>query len=124
MERWNDYQAFSSFLDGFVGDLTTIYGTPELSVEEKVQARGDLLVEYRTRYGEGTTYEASPLVHGFLARPLNNATLLARMRYFHRLPDFQALLDQHDGDLRAGVAAIAGGVKKLKDPFDVLPTGG
>ena len=32
---------------------------------------------------------------GFRNTPLNNATLLARMRYYHRLPDFQALLEQH-----------------------------
>ena len=65
------------------------------------------------------TFEASSY-QGFVDTPLNNATLLARMRYYHRLPDFQALLDHHDGDLRATVAWIASRAPELADPFDAL----
>jgi predicted aminopeptidase len=128
-ERWKDYQAFSSFLDGFITELRAVYSDPNLSVEEKVAGREALFREYQQRYlpeaqapeAEASTQGVSPLVRGFLGRPLNNAILLARMRYFHRLPDFQLLLDQHEGDLRAAVATLAERAKEVEDPFDLLP---
>ena len=128
-ERWADYQVFSSFLDEFIGELKTIYEEPDLSVEIKIQAREALLLDYRDRYGAARpsgaapSAEPSPLVLGFLNRPLNNATLLARMRYFHRLPDFQALLDRHDGSLQSAVGTLAEKAKEVEDPFDLLPAG-
>jgi len=45
------------------------------------------------------------------------------MRYFHRLPDFQLLLDRHGGDMKATIAALAGQAKEAEDPFDLLPSG-
>jgi predicted aminopeptidase len=122
--RWDDYQDFSRFLGEFIGELSALYGTPDFTVERKVQAREDLLSDYRNRYLDDDAAEASSLVRGFLGRPLNNAVLLARMRYFHRLPDFQIFLDEHDGDLQAAVAALAAGVKAAGDPFDLLPLRG
>jgi predicted aminopeptidase len=123
-ERWEDYQAFSAFLGDFLGDLEEIYQTPELSVDQKVQARDDLLEGFRTRYGERSSSAGSALVQGFLDRPLNNAILLARRRYFHRLRDFQLLLEQHGGDLSAAVGALVQGADSADDPFDLLPSGG
>ncbi len=62
------------------------------------------------------------LILGFLSSPLNNARLMARMRYFHRLRDFQSLLDAHGGDLVRTIEALRGGVGNLEDPFDLLPS--
>ena len=122
-ERWEDYQGFSRFLDDFIRELEVIYATPDLTVEEKVRAREDLLRDHQDRYRETPPPEASPLVLGFLDRPLNNATLLARMRYFHRLPAFQSLLEQHEGKLGAAVATLTARAKEVDDPFELLPTG-
>lgn len=121
--RWTDYQAFSRFLDDFVGDLQEIYNSPGLSVEEKIQQREALLLSYQDRYLGSPEPSTSPLVRGFLGRPLNNAILLARMRYFHRLSDFQGLLDQHGGDLAATVATLAKTAPDTDDPFSCLPSG-
>ena len=120
-ERCEDYQAFSVFLDGFIGELEGLYQSLDLTVEEKVQAREDLLESYRVQYREAPPAEASPLILGFLSRPLNNATLLARMRYFHRLTDFQMLLDRHQGDLQATVATLSESAGEADDPFQILP---
>jgi len=122
-ERWEDYQGFSRFLDEFIGELEALYGTPDLTVEEKVQARAELLRDYQDRYRETPPSSASSLVLGFLGRPLNNATLLARMRYFHRLPAFQSLLEQHEGKLGAAVATLTARAKEMNDPFELLPAG-
>ena len=61
---------------------------------------------------------------GFLSRPLNNATLMGSVRYYHRLPDFQALLDQHEGSVTGVMEDLRGRVRSVEDPFDVLPRGG
>jgi predicted aminopeptidase len=131
MERWEDYQAFSRFLGEFITELQSVYSDPELSVDEKVAGREALFRDYQERYlpsrdtqnPEASRQEISPLVRGFLGRPLNNATLLARMRYFHRLTDFQLLLDQHGGDLAAAITTVARRAKNVDDPFDLLPSG-
>jgi predicted aminopeptidase len=57
----------------------------------------------------------------FVEAPLNNAVLLSNILYYHRLPDFQALLDAHGGDLTAAVAALEAGADRVDDPFDLLP---
>ena len=52
---------------------------------------------------------------------LRGASLLARMRYYHRLPSFQALLDAHAGDLAAAIGTLTREVGRRMDPFSVLP---
>lgn len=120
--RWEDYLEFSGFLDQFVSDLEAIYARTDLTSDEKVQARGELFSRYQTERGvepEGGTAEG--LVETFLTRPLNNAILLSRMRYFHRLGSFQALLDAHFGDLTAAITTLERTVGDFEDPFQALP---
>jgi len=122
-ERWNQVQEFSEFLDLFLAELTEVYSSPELSVDEKVQGRDEIFADFQSRYGEDAENQVSPLIRGFLSRPLNNAVLLSRMRYYHRLRDFQALLDQHQGDLPAAIATLAASATRVEDPFELLPKG-
>ncbi len=122
--RWSEYLAFSSFLDQFVADLTAIYQRQDLSVQEKIDARLALHSRYRDRYTPRPPEEGGEnlrLVLGFLQAPLNNAILMSRMRYFHRLNDFQHLLDHRNGDLSDAVRALKEGVSGVEDPFDLLP---
>ncbi len=58
----------------------------------------ELLADYeelRTRWGGFAGYD------GFFTRELNNAHLAALATYYELVPGFQALLAQHDGDLRS-----------------------
>jgi predicted aminopeptidase len=119
--RWAAYQEFSVFLDRFIEELTAVYSAPDLTVDEKVRQREELFASYQEQHLQPEAPQTNGLIRGFLGRPLNNAILLGRMRYFHRLPDFQALLDQHDGDLAATVSTIATSAKDTDDPFDILP---
>jgi len=119
--RWQEYQRFSRFLDEFISELQAVYGRSDLDLEEKIAAREELFITYQERDRGADSQEASPLVRGFLSRPLNHAVLLARMRYFHRLPDFQAYLEERDGDLRRAIADLAREVRQADDPFQVLP---
>jgi predicted aminopeptidase len=125
-ERWADYQAFSRFLDEFIAELQAVYEDPAMAVEGKIAAREELFKSYQSRLQvmEGADPAViSPLIQGFLSRPLNNAILMARMRYFHRLTDFQSLLDGHQGDLKAAVADLKTRADSVEDPFELLPEG-
>jgi predicted aminopeptidase len=123
--RWAENTAFSSFLDHFVEELQEVYARTDLSTREKIQAREALLLTTREEYAGHPDPEADlRLVLDFLNAPLNNAILMGRMLYFHRLPDFQALLDAHGGDLTAAIATLKGGTKEARDPFQLLPSTG
>lgn len=120
--RWADAQRFSRFVDRVVADLRDLYRDPELDGAEKLARRRELFREARQRYEE----RVRPLLRErrfalFGDLPLNNATLLARMRYYHRLPDFQALLEAEGGSVARAVAALTDGVTGVDDPFELLP---
>jgi predicted aminopeptidase len=121
-ERWRDYQRFGVFIDRMVDELQTIYGNEDLSYDDKISGREAVFAESLTRFEsevqptfEGITFR------GFLTTPLNNATLLSRIRYYHRLPDFQRLLEDHGG-VAASIDFMAKHAGDVDDPFDLLPT--
>jgi predicted aminopeptidase len=122
--RWRDYQRFSVFIDWMVGQLEAVYESPDLGYDEKVERREEIFAAALRRFDD----EVQPSLEqytfqGFRDTPLNNATLLARIRYFHRLPDFARYLDERDGDLSRALEDLAAGVGAVDDPFDLLPTG-
>ena len=120
--RWRDEQRFSAFLDGLVDELREVYAS-DTSREEKLHRREMVFADALDRFDReiASTLEEYGY-EGFRRTPLNNATLLARVFYYHRLPDFQALFEEHGGDLRATLDAVRRGVRGLPDPFDILPT--
>lgn len=120
-DRWEDFLTFSVFLDGLIADLRELYSS-ERTTEEKLTEREVIFERELRRFRDEVQpgFEAFTF-SSFADTPLNNATLLSRMAYYHRLPDFQAHLDGHDGDLSAAVAALVAGVDGVDDPFDLLP---
>jgi predicted aminopeptidase len=119
--RWNDAQAFSTFLDGLVEELEVIYARPGSDTASRVAARDSILSGLRESLGQDPTTPAP--VGNFLARPLNNAVILARMQYYHRLEDFQRFLEREDGDLSAALRALGARAGAHPDPFLLLPPG-
>jgi predicted aminopeptidase len=121
--RWRDEQRFSVFLDALVDELRALYGS-EASRDEKLRRREEIFARALERFDA----EVAPTFEdygygGFRRTPLNNATLLGRIFYYHRLPDFQALLDRHRGALAAALAELKAGVGTVQDPFELLPSG-
>jgi len=121
--RWRDYQRFSVFVDWVVLELEGLYGRADLDSPQKVSMRDEVFAQALARFDEVAPDFESVSFGGFRSTPLNNATLLARMRYYHRLPDFQALLDAHEGDVRRVLDALPAMVDGQSAPFDVLPEG-
>ncbi|HIF05376.1 MAG TPA: hypothetical protein EYQ64_00020 [Gemmatimonadetes bacterium] len=119
--RWRDHRRFEAFIEGLVEALQVVYQDTTLAHETKLVERERIFDEhleiFRTEVQpsfEASTYQS------FLVTPLNNATLLTRIRYHHRLQDFQTLLER-EGSLRAAVQYLKDGVDGVDDPFDLLP---
>jgi len=118
--RWRDVQRYSGFIDGLIEELQGVYSDPSLTREAKLEQRQVVWDEMRVRFEAevAPTFE-SLRFGGLMQAPLNNATLLGQMRYYHRIPDFAALLER-EGSLKAAVAHLAAGADRVSDPFELL----
>ncbi len=121
--RWRDHQRFEGFIEGLVEELQSVYQDTTLAFDTKLAERERIFGASIATFASEVqpTFEASTY-QSFLVIPLNNATLLARIRYHHRLRDFQALMER-EGDLRRAVQYLKDGVDGVDDPFDLLPVG-
>jgi predicted aminopeptidase len=121
--RWRDHQRFEAFISDLVEKLQAVYQDTSLPYDAKLAERERIFGRHLEIFATEVqpSFEASTY-QGFLVTPLNNATLLARIRYHHRLQDFQALL-KREGDLRGAVEFLKAGVDAVDDPFDLLPVG-
>ena len=121
--RWRDHQRFEEFIEGLVEQLQVVYQDTTLAYETKLTERERIFGRHLEIFANEVqpSFEASTY-QSFLVTPLNNATLLTRIRYHHRLQDFQALLER-EGDLRLAVQYLEDGVDRVDDPFDLLPGG-
>ena len=121
-DRWDDAMLFSGFIDGLVEELEAVYGDTVATIGDRIARREAVFERHRARFEtEVQPHLKSLTFSSFLTLPLNNATLLSRMRYYHRLPDFDALWESHGGSLSAAVEAVRAGVETATDPFSLLP---
>ncbi len=119
--RWQDVQRFSQFIDGLVDDLETVYADSTLTGHDKLARRDEVFALHRRRFREEVQPRFVNLTFAsFDNLPLNNATLLSRMRYYHRLPEFHAVLEANGGSLRDAIETVRLGVQETDDPFSVL----
>lgn len=122
-DRWHDAQLFSAFIDSLVESLEAVYGDPSATREEKIARRNPVFDRYRERFRNELRPKLRSLAFGgFDSTPLNNAVLLGRMRYYHRLADFDRLQENH-GSLQTAVQSLKEGAGAAADPFDLLPPG-
>lgn len=120
--RWRDMIRFSDFLDPLIVELQDLYAEREsLGRDVVLQRREEIFERARQTFIDEVqpSFEASTY-STFLTQPLNNATLLGRMRYYHRLADFDAYLVQHNGHLRAAIDDLAARANDIDDPFTLL----
>ena len=119
--RWRDHQRFEAFIEGLAEQLQVVYQDATLAYDTKLAERARIFDTSLETFSTEVqpTFEASTY-QSFLLVPLNNATLLTRIRYNHRLQDFQALMER-EGDLRRAIQYLKEGVDGVDDPFDLLP---
>ncbi|UCF18562.1 MAG: aminopeptidase [Gemmatimonadota bacterium] len=118
-DRWHDRQRLSEFLDRLWTDLEDLYaqGLPVDSVKAR---RAELLAQSAERY----LRDFAPLMRtpGFARYDptrLNNASLIARHLYYHRLPLFHAIYER-GGGLSATIELIATAVSDSSEPWAAL----
>lgn len=122
LARWRDFQRFSVYLDAFVEELEAVYGDASISTEQKVERREAVFATALDRFDTELAPEFETLTFGnFRNGPLNNATLLSRIRYYNKLPAFDAFLASHGGDLVAALDDLKARAEAADDPFDLLP---
>ncbi|MSR36140.1 MAG: hypothetical protein EXR95_05770 [Gemmatimonadetes bacterium] len=120
--RWRDEVRFSRFLDYFLDELRAVYADSTLAPEAKIGRRDEVFTAARARFREQVQPSFEQLrFNYFLTTPLNNATLIATMIYYHRLYDFDALLARSGGDLRTAIATLKAGAEQAPDAFALLP---
>ena len=120
-DRWQDARLFSVFIDGLVDELAGVYDDPALSGDEKVLRREVVFAAHQQRFRDEVRPHLLSLTFGsFESLPLNNATLLSRMRYYHRLPDFDRFMERRGGTLASAVQALDAGLPEVTDPFALL----
>jgi predicted aminopeptidase len=118
-ETWADTRRYGRFLTELVTELETLYARTELPLDALLAERELVFDRYRTRYRD----EVMPLMHsrryhGFLTRPLNNATLIGTRLYYQRLDLFEEILQRWHGDLATVIAVIdAAARSRPADPF-------
>jgi len=118
--RWRDTQRYSAFLDRFLGELDALYADSTRTPEEKIGDRDAVFAAARQRYVAELRPSLESLTFGsFLSVELNNATVLARLRYYHRLPDFGRFIEARGG-LGAALADLAASARSTEDPFELL----
>jgi predicted aminopeptidase len=122
--RWRDEVRFSRFLDGFLDELRALYADPQRSSEEKIRRRDEVFAAARARFDAEIRPTFEELRFGFFGGgSINNAQLIATMIYYHRLYDFDALLTQNGGDVRAAIATLKANAEQAPDAFTLLPKG-
>lgn len=118
--RWRDTRRFSVFIGELVAELEAVYGDPALEPEEKIRAREEIFRLAHSRFEAEVAPDFESLTFGGFARtPLNNATLLSRVRYYRRLPDFEDLA-RRCGGVEAAVDYLASRAGSIRDPFILL----
>jgi predicted aminopeptidase len=121
-DRWADARDVSSYLMRLEDDVRAVLARDDLPRDDRIAERNRIYEEARDRFRDqvqptlrATTYAV------FADEPLNNATLLSRTLYFHRLEDFHRLWQEEwEGDLAGLLAWIREEAPRREDPFEVL----
>ena len=113
---WRDELIFGAFIDSLVGELGDLYARADLSTDEKLARREEIFSDALVRF-ETEVQPRFELVRydSFLRIPLNNATLLSRRLYYHRLDLFEELHRLLGDDLRTTIEVTLASVRERPD---------
>ena len=132
--RWEDAQDVSRYIDGVEREVVALLSSSAGSAGSGspgsragatlVAARDSLYRAARDDFVSRVQPSLRATSHAYLAaEPLNNATLLSRSLYYHRLPGFDALWRAGGEDLASLMAWMRETAPRLDDPFGILDAG-
>jgi predicted aminopeptidase len=117
--EWHDDLLFGDFLTVLLDSLETLYAREDLTPEQKIEQRETIFGEAMRHFREELRprFEVSTFA-SFEQLPLNNATLVGRRLYFHRLRLFDEVLERYGGDLPLTIEAIIAAARaNREDPY-------
>jgi predicted aminopeptidase len=115
-DRWHDTVTLSEFLDRLWNDLDALY-SEDLPLETLLPRRRALLSESAERFRRDFAPRMrTPGLARYDPTRLNNASLIARHLYYHRLPLFKSLYHSL-GDLHEVIDRVAASVTETDDPW-------
>ena len=119
--RWEDVKLFGAYIDELRAELTRFYADTTLTSEEKIAGREPIFRNALSRFDAEVAPQLESLTFtGFRDTNLNNVTLLSRIRYYHRLDDFDTLLQEWEGDLAALLRHLKTVVEDVDDPWTLV----
>ncbi len=130
--RWKDAQDISRYIDALERKVVALLARRAAGSSTGVTGRGTdraLLIAPRDSLYAAARDDFEARVQPMLrattysylaAEPLNNATLLSRRLYHHRLPDFDALWRTRGEDLAGLLAWMREAAPTFDDPFEIL----
>ncbi len=116
--RWHDTVRLSEFLDGLWSELETLYAEA-LPLDSLLPRRSTLLAAAAERFRRDYAPGMRTGFARFDAESLNNASLIARHLYYHRLPLFQALYER-SGALTAAIERLTTALAGADEPWAAL----
>ena len=118
--RQTDQKQFDRFFSGLIKDLQKIYQNNKLSFSEKLAKREKLFDQSLDYFVNNIQPKLEILSYQYFSTtPINNATLLAQLRYNTRLSEFNDLIEEW-GNLRSAIAYVKNNAESRKDPFSLL----
>lgn len=113
---WEDELVFGGFLDALVDELETLYGDSALTRDQKLARREEVFQRGRERFTSDVQPRLQALSYrSFIEQPLNNATLISRRLYYHRLDLFERVFVATDGDMPRTIRRIIDAAEAGKD---------
>lgn len=123
-DRWADARHVSRHLVALEAEIRAVYARTDLTSAQKIEARDRVYLQGLEDFRNQVRPRLRASQYAFLASDkLNNATLLSHTLYFHRLDDFQHLLEARGGDLAELLSWIREAAPEEEDPFEVLDSG-
>lgn len=115
---WHDERIFGRYLSGLVAELEALYAREDIPLAQKMELREEIFRHSRERFQKEVQPQFEVASYSSFARdPLNNATLISRRLYYHRLDLFEELFQATGGDLRHSIQLILEAVEDAEDPY-------
>ncbi|HET7275986.1 MAG TPA: aminopeptidase [Longimicrobiaceae bacterium] len=118
---WRDELIFGRFLSDLVRKLETLYGREDLSRAQKLVLREEIFAHAQRRFRDEVqpSFEVSTFA-SFARTPLNNATLISRRLYYHRLDLFERVFGAYGRDLVATLGAVLEVASGSDRPYEAV----
>jgi predicted aminopeptidase len=117
--EWHDDLLFGEFLSRLLDAVETLYAREDLTSEQKIALRQPIFDDAIREFREEVRprFQVSTFA-SFEQLPLNNATLVGRRLYFHRLDLFDEVFELYRRDLPLTIEAIIAAARgNREDPY-------